>query len=229
MRWCFTILGLLCGLTAPLYAQPTQVPFVDQAKNDPSFLEYRSKLIEAAKARDTETVISLSDDEIHLSFGGDFGHDRFREFLEVPVENLSDEYKPEAPAMRDAIWGSLLETLELGGTFEPDGTFAAPYYWSADLPDNFDAYTTFFVTGSRVALRDGPSPNANILARVSYAVVEFPLVFEERRSDWWLITIPGSDLSGYMHSDYLRANVDYRAGFSKESGEWKMTYFIAGD
>ena len=225
----FTFLGFVFGLASVALAEPTQVPFKDEAAQDPSFVEYRAQLMEAIEARNTEAVIALSDTEIHLSFGGHAGHDDFREMLNVPEENLSDEYKPQAQAMRDEIWGGLKETMDLGGTFDADGTFSAPYYWSADIPDTFDPFSTYFVTGSRVALRDGPSERSNVLARVSYAVVTIPYTDEARASDWSLITIPGTKLSGYMHNDFLRSQVGYRAGFSKETGEWKMTFFIAGD
>ena len=207
-------------------AQATIVPFVDEADQDPSFAAYRDALLSAIEARDTEAVIALSDENIHLSFGGDVGHDAFMDISNVPTEKLSDDYKPQAQAMRDEIWRALFDTLSLGGQFEDDG-FSAPYYWAAEIPPNFDPYQTYFVTGSRVALRDGPSQSANVLTRVSYAVVDLPS-YDDAKT-WQLVTVPGTNDAGYMHRDFLRSSVDYRALFSKDSGTWKMTVFIAGD
>ena len=34
---------------------------------------------------------------------------------------------------------------------------------------------------------------------------------------------------GYVHKDYLRSQIDYRAFFSNQSGRWLMTTVIAGD
>ena len=223
----FSLILILAGFSHPVFAEATVVSYVKEAEDDPSFAECRVKLLLAIHARDTEAVIGLSDPEIHLSFGGQAGHDDFREILNVPEENLSEDFKPQAQAMRDEIWESLESTIKLGGRFDADGGFTAPYYWNVDLPDSFDAYSTYFVTGSRVALRDGPSRNSNILARVSYAVVDVP--YSENPSEWRLITIPGTKYAGYMHEDYLRSQIDYRAAFEKVNGEWKMQFFIAGD
>ena len=220
------MLSLILAVPLETQAQATVVPYVDDAPKDPTFSAYRAKLLTAIAARNTEWVIGLSDKDIHLSFGGDVGHDAFRDILNVPVEKLSDEYKSQAQAMRDEIWMALYETVKLGGQLDGD-SFSAPYYWAADIPQSFDPFQTYFVTGARVALRDGPSLDANVLSRFNYVVVDIPN-YDDSKS-WQLVTIPGTSDAGYMHSDFLRSNVDYRAIFSKESGTWKMTVFIAGD
>ncbi|GEM_PF-5766755 len=111
------------------------VPPIDEASQDVSFLRYRTALIDAVVARDTEAVVALASPEISLSFGGNEGHDEFRDFLNVPVGKLSDEYKPRAPQMRAEYWSALETVLKMGGRFV-EGGFYAPYTWLAPEPRN---------------------------------------------------------------------------------------------
>jgi hypothetical protein len=54
-------------LTVPCLAQERYVIPVDEGKYDPSFLAFRKKLIKAAKNRDLEVLLSLTDREFRGS------------------------------------------------------------------------------------------------------------------------------------------------------------------
>ena len=169
----------------------------------------------------------MVDEDIDLSFGGSAGHDDFRDMLLVDPGSLSQEFQYEEDRLREERWADLEEVLRLGGQFQDGGeTFLAPYTWTYELSEGMDAFETFFVIASGVALRDRPIRFGEVIRRLDYDVVQF--------IDW----IDGTGYSkvrlsdgteGYVFDTYLRAHVDFRAIFRKQDGEWKMTVFIAGD
>src|SRR5687768_14256373 len=52
---------------APLAVTGPKLPFVDEAAKDPTFAAYRDQLLAAVRARDTKTVLALSDPNIRTS------------------------------------------------------------------------------------------------------------------------------------------------------------------
>jgi hypothetical protein len=221
-------LFLLAVMSAPAVALDalTAKP-VDEASKDPIFKAFRDGLISSVAARDTNAVLAQSCPEILISFGGDGGLDEFREFLTVPEETLSDEYKPQADQIRETRWNELATVLSMGGNFTAEDQFWAPYTFNIQLPDGYDAFTTYFVTGTRVLARRGPDKEADPVANVSNVAV----VIEEYdpESEYQAVTF-ANGRSGYIHRDFLRSVVDYRAGFQRaEDGTWKLCTFVAGD
>ena len=102
----------------------------------------------------------------------------------------------------------------------------APYTWAFQPPDGMDPFEVMFVTGTGVAMRDRPIRYGEVVAWLDHDVV--------RHLDWvsgtpYVQVARADDTRGFVHRDYLRALVDYRAYFEKREGEWKMITFIAGD
>ena len=218
--------ALLVLLPALSSAQTLTAPPVDEAENDASFVDYRDRLLAAVVARDIETILTLADEDIHLSFGGAAGHAAFREFLEVDPETFAPEYRHEAPAMRERNWTDLETVLRMGGVFNGEGDFVAPYTFAVDPPPDWDVFEVMIVTGSGVALRKRPIKYSEVVGRLDYDIV--------RHLHWvsgtsFVEIARGDGSTGFVHRDYLRSLVDYRAIFRKVDGAWKMTTFIAGD
>jgi hypothetical protein len=201
------------------------VPPVDEAAQDVSFLAYRTDLINAVAARDTEAVIALSSPEISLSFGGNEGHDDLRDNLDVPVEKLAERYKEKAPQMREAYWNALETALKMGGRFV-EGGFYAPYTWLAPEPQHMDPYDVYYVVGHNVRMRTGGNVAAPILGHLSYNAVEVHEWAED--APYQSIKLPDGTM-GFIATRYLRFLLDYRATFYKQDGKWVMTGFLAGD
>lgn len=214
-------------LTAlPAQAQTLRAPPVDEAAQNPGFVAYRTALINAVVRRDIDAVLKMSAPDIHLSFGGAAGRDQFREFLEVDPVQLAEEYKHEAPRMRAENWAALETVLRMGGQFTDTATFVAPYTWTFDLPEDVDAFAAHMVTGNGVVLRDRPIRFGAALARLDHDVV----LLRERAVGTSYSRVETMDgTMGYVHVDFLRAYVDFRAIFHFDEGIWLMTTFIAGD
>ena len=222
-----TLSALAICLATPLLAQRIQLTPIDQAVRDPSLLAFRAKLPNDVVARDTEAVIASTCEQIYLSHGGNGGHDELRQYLTLPEETLSEEYRSQAPAMREAYWQDLEKTLRQPGYFESNDEFWMPFHWQIDLPEELDAFEAYFVTGSHVTLRSEPHGDAHALAWISHEVVTIEEFDPDK--EYQEVRI-GDGRTGHMHRDYLWAIVGYRASFIKtDDNNWTLCSFVAGD
>ena len=90
---------VLLALAAAL-AGTTALPPVDECAADPSFVEFRSALLEAAERRDVDAIIAALDDDVLVDFGQ--GKDVFRVTWSLSAPEQSD------------LWDELKEALRLG-------------------------------------------------------------------------------------------------------------------
>jgi hypothetical protein len=212
---------------AAAHGQRFDAPLVDEAGQDPALLAVRETLLQAIAARDVDTVLAHTCPDIQISFGGDGGHDALRWYLEVPFEPRHAEQRERISQRLNEAWLSLENVLRLGGRMTGDGQFWAPYSWNVELPERFDPLESFFVVGSGIPLRESGDANSKLLLRLDYEVVTLRGYTAE--SGYLPVTL-GNGARGYIHSDYLRSAVDYRANFVRDDeGNWKMCTFIAGD
>lgn len=212
------LLVTLC-LGGPAAAETHQVLPFDQAPQNPAFQQYRDVLLESVRARDLEAVLRAAAPDILLSFGGDEGRQTLRQMLEGTWLLEAEHY-----------WRELEEILANGGGFDQEGGFNAPYWFAAEppLPDDADWYNLLYVIGDKVRLRAGPGTDHPVLASLSYELV---FLEQYREGALWIQIRRQDGQSGWMHADYLRSPIGYRAGFSQVegSGDWLMQYFLAGD
>jgi hypothetical protein len=215
---------LLSFISIPANAQERFVKPVDEAQLDPSFVAFRKKLIAAAERKDAKYILSIVDPKISNGFGGLDG-----------IANFKKEWKIES--RNSEFWSEFLPVIKNGGHFIGEGRnklslFAAPYTFYG-FPDDLDGVPNFAIFGSDVNLRKAPSTESEIVAKLSYNIVELVEDAEnaaeiQRKSGWFKVKTLGG-LTGYVKSELVRADIDYRAGFEKKRGVWKMTFFLAGD
>lgn len=215
-------ISLCIAVLFAVVAVPAQERFVkpvDEAGKDPSFHTFRTKLIAAAERKDLKYVISIMDPDISLSFGGHSGVKGFHELW----------------TNKDEFWSEFLTVIKNGGKYEPaDGEsgemFIAPYSFS-NWPEDLDAFDYMLVFGENVNLRETPALDGNVITKLSYNVVKITdnkLIKGKEQADWYRIETLGGK-KGWVKAEFIRSPIDYRAGFAKQRGAWKMTYFIAGD
>ncbi len=202
-------------------AQERYVKPVDEAKTDASFLAFRTKLIEAAKKRDAKYILSIIDPDIKNSFGGNDGIEEFKDWWKI--NNSKSEF-----------WNEFLPVITNGGTFFKEGKtkiFFAPYSFNA-FPDDLDAFKYSVIFGNNVNLRSKADIKSPVVASLSYNIVEtLNSVMSKENAEkvsWYEIKTLGGK-TGFVSAEYVRSPIDYRAGFEKIKGKWKMTVFIAGD
>lgn len=209
--------------TGNLPTEPGQVlkPY-DNASHDPSFVKFRSELLATILARDVAKLIAAMDTNIRLSYGTDGG--------------LGDLHRMWKPVDQESkLWKELDWILRHGGEFREYGGkqhFWAPYVYS-NWPDGKNApepYNHAAVLSADLPVYAGKDSTSAPIARLSYNIVEVldGGHIRESKPDWVKIKTP-SGKTGFVRSDQVRSQLDYRAGFIKDGGKWKMTAFIAGD
>lgn len=214
----FVVFGFFAVAAQERFVKP-----VDEAKKDASFLAFRTKLIAAAKRRDAKYILGIVDPKISNTFGGDDG---IRYFKRV--------WKLESP--KSEFWNEFLTVITNGGNFSEEGgnkIFSAPYLFLS-FPDDLDAFTYSAIFGNNVNLRTKPDMKAAIAARLSYNVVKVDFENSVEKSSRtgeysWLKVETLGGTKGFVKAEFVRSPIDYRAGFEKKNGKWKMIYFIAGD
>jgi uncharacterized protein len=193
-------------------ARPLTIKPVDEAVTDPDFFLFRWRVQTAVAARDTSEIMRIVDPSILNSFGGDGGPDEFREQwqLKTPEKSL--------------LWVTLGGVLSLGGRFQGDSAFYAPYTSGGTSGDGFEALA---VLGSNVPMHAGPGATFKVIDTLSFGEVK---KWREKPTtgDWEPVrTLEGR--TGWVHQRFLRSPIGYRAGFVRRQGRWWLRALVAGD
>lgn len=224
-------LGLaLVLLLSPLpgAAQNIRLYPVDESHKDRSFKVFRDQLLAALRRRDKQFLLSVLHPDILNSLGGERG---INEFVE--------QWKLNSPQSK--VWSELYKILLLGGTFDVENgekVFSAPYVssrWDRIQPKlrgEFGEVAYEAIIGSKVKVYSRPDPDAPILTRLSYDIVEvdYPGSIESNDGEfiWVKIKIP-KGRSGYVRAKEIRSPSDKSAHFKKFKGKWVMYIFSGGE
>ena len=216
------VLALLATTAlVPAAAAETSGPVVretDAATRDPALVKVRAAIIAAVKAKDFKQLEPHLDPKIQIVFGGANGATAFAEALRTdPV-----------------MWDELDWVLAHGGRLLK-GEFWAPYTFQAKV-GTIDVYDAGFIVADNVPARAEPKPDAAVVATLGHHVVKVTDWREPdkaarpfyNRQDWLPIELPGKR-SAWVEARYVRGMGDYRAGFAKIRGVWKLNTFIRGD
>ncbi|HEY8561097.1 MAG TPA: SH3 domain-containing protein [Pyrinomonadaceae bacterium] len=198
---------------------------LDEAKRDASFLAFRARLIAAAKTRDAQYVLSVVDKDIKNGFAGNDGVAEFKKQWNLASPNSK-------------FWEEFTPVITNGGTFDKESgnknmLFVAPFTFNG-FPEDLDAFDYSSIFGNNVNLRAAPDASSKSLARLSYNVVKVDYQNSVKKSGsedeylWLKIETLGGK-SGFVSAEFVRSPIDYRAGFEKKNGRWKMVFFLAGD
>lgn len=215
----FTLVLAMTAMGQERFVKP-----VDEAAKDPTFAAFRKKLISAAERRDAKFMISIVDPNIKLGFGGVDG-----------IANFKKEWK--ITSKNSKFWAEFLTVMKNGGGFDKGGKlFTAPYTFSS-WPDDIDSFEYMAIFGNNVNLRETPSMDGRVVASLSYNLVSVDseksimtdaAKEEDREYTWYKVkTLGGKE--GFVKSEFVRSSIDFRAGFEKKRGQWKMIFFLAGD
>ena len=189
-----------------------RLPPVDQCASDPSFAAFRAELQQAVGRKDRDFILATVADDVRVNFGGGAGRTDFAESWRLNG--------PEA----SPLWLELETALRLGCVSDEDGTFWAPsLFLEEGIDDPFTVALAIRPGAGLNAAADEASPVIATLDRDLLAVPEWD--FEAA----WQRVEMADGRAGYVRSTDLRSPVDYRAGFRKIDGRWRMITFIAGD
>ncbi|BDA80319.1 hypothetical protein LPTSP3_g32490 [Leptospira kobayashii] len=198
------------------------LPPKDESDKDKSFLEFKTKLIQAVQKKDAEFLKSITDKDIKFSFGEESGKKRFLESWDLD-KNPKDSN----------IWSSLENTFKLGFSKDKDG-FSAPYLFN-HFPEEYDAFSYSLISGTNVNVRAEASIKSKVVTKLSHKIVFLDRDSNENEAEgskdeciWQKVCLANGE-TGFVCDQYLRSPVDYRAIFAKKNNKWSMVVFIAGD
>jgi hypothetical protein len=216
---CLRVL-LLTGwvLTLPRVglAQRAAVLPVDEAARDPEFFVFRARLQAAVARQDTTELLRVIAPNILNSFGGDGGREEFRQAWGLAQPN------------RSQLWAALGLVLALGGRFNGDTAFYAPYTFQGTPGDGFE---TLAVLGRNVLVRVKPTDTSAVIDTLSFEAVTR---WREGHAGsagaaGWEPVRTSRARTGWVLGHYLRSPIDYRAGFVRRHGQWWLRALVAGD
>jgi hypothetical protein len=194
---------------------PPKLYPIDESHLDPSFAEFKTRLLEAVERRDLDFLLSIVHPKIYLGY-----------------ERGSPETLKRVWEARD--WQELRHMLSLGAVRSSYG-FCAPYV-STKFPDELDALKSVVITDSDVPVRAEPNSTAPIIDRLSYDIVSHLSrgrgaswdTIEGEEYQWWRIETPSGE-AGYVWGKYARRPIDMWVCFDKSDGHWLMTSWASGD
>lgn len=202
---------LALGALAPVAAAQSYPP-KDAGADDPVFAAFRQELRRIAAERDLRGLISLSAPDIHLSFGGDSGEEGLRR-----LSKSTD------------FWLALQRVLSTATIAQGEEGYVAPYWFAIEHDARFDPFETFFVMGSDVLLRKSADREAEAIGAVSYGFVRRLTPYRPEGEPEYVEVETSAGRKGFIASRLLRSVVDYRIGFTREGGGWRVSFFVAGD
>lgn len=231
--------------SAPQATQDRDVTFlpVDEGPEVPDFVEFRNALIQAVKNEDDAFLIEHASDDI--SFG--YKMDRVEDEAEYRgKEKFKSILKT---AERNEVYLVLRENIGLGGTWGDrrwgsygKDCFCANYVhmcWPEDRVSLRTDKDLVAVTGDKVNVRSGPGTSHDIVATISYEIVEvfgeYSRMLRDSPSDrdtidgesypWYPIRL-SSGKQGYVFGKYI--SIPSRGTailvFKKLDDMWKIVY-----
>lgn len=210
-------------VTSAAIAEPAhrRLPPVDEAGSDASFKAFRQALLAAIGKHDAAFLEQSLASDIQVGFDPDSGKG---------IAAFRMVWHPEKA--ESEIWHVLGDTLRLGGIFDADGSFSAPYV-SSRFPDSLGEDAALFVVAihSKVPMRAKPREDAAIVEKLDYDILEVPeeeATTKDASGDW-LHVKTASGHQGFVRANDVRSPLDYRATFEKRGGKWVLTSFVNGD
>lgn len=193
---------------------------VDESHLDPSFAEFKARLLEAVERQDLDFLVSIAHPNIRLSIEGGS-----REELQKDWEIFNDNYSGRA-------WQDLRDMLSLGAV-RNGSRFCAPYLYTT-FPNDLEILRYVVITGSDVPIRAEAESTAPIIGHYSYDIVKYLWrgrgasvwdTIEGEKYQWLRIETPAGE-TGYVWGKQARRPTEETVCFRKVDGQWMMTSWI---
>jgi hypothetical protein len=213
------IFGAALALSAHAADKVLRLKPMDEGPRDTSFLKFRNDFKAIVARKDTAALMKIVMPNIKNSFGGDDG-----------AANFKKMWKPADP--KSPVWPVLQLVLDMGGNFDSKTIFSAPYVFSA-FPSDVDGFDTVAVTAPNAVMREEPKHDAAIVRKLDHDILNLVAgakkLQHEAGPDDWLEVTDAAGKRGFVVQRDVRSPIDFRAGFEKRKGRWRMTDLVAGD
>ncbi len=213
------VLGVAFAFSANAADKVLRLNPMDEGPRDASFLKFRGEFKTIIARKDAPALMKIVMPNIQNSFGGDNGAANFKKMWK-PQEAKSD------------VWPVLKLVLDMGGNFDSKTEFSAPYVFSA-FPNDVDSFESVVVTSPDAVMRDKPKADATIVRKLDHDILALVTgakkLQHEAGSDDWLEVKDAAGKHGFVLQRDVRSPIDFRAGFKKIKGRWRMVDLVVGD
>lgn len=205
------ILPLLILMAVSAAPVAERRPPIDECVSDRSFAAFRDELGRIIARRDRDALLAVLADNVFVHFGGGSGRADF-----------IDHWNLDRPAS-SAVWTELEEALALGCARE-EGMLWAPSLF-VQLSDQEDPFAAMVSIRPGAPLHARPNRASPIVERLDWHL----LTGLSPEADGWIEVALSNGRRGHVRSEDVRGQLDYRAGFARDDGRWRLAFFIAGD
>lgn len=213
------VLGAALAFSAHAADKVLRLAPMDEGPRDASFAKFRTEFKAIVSRKDAKALMKIIAPNIQNSFGGDNGAANFRKMWK-PQDANSD------------VWPVLKLVLDMGGNFDSKTEFSAPYVFSA-FPSDLDGFETVAVTAADAVMRDKPKADATIVRKLDHDILTLVAgakkLQHEAGPDDWLEVKDAAGEHGFVLQRDARSPIDFRVGFKKIKGRWRMVDLVVGD
>lgn len=213
------VFGAALAMSAHAADKVLRLAPMDEGPRDASFLKFRNEFKAIVARKDAKALMKIVMPNIQNSFGGDNG-----------AANFIKMWKPAEA--NSHIWPVLKLVLDMGGNFDSKTAFSAPYVFSA-FPDDVDGFETVAVTAPNAVMREKPKADAAIVRQLDFDILNLTAgakkLQHEAGPDDWLEVSDAAGKRGFVLQRDVRSPIDFRAGFEKKKGRWRMVDLVVGD
>lgn len=208
----------LFGWLTPIASSITyssKVTILDDGAKNPSFVQFRSQLLEAVKRRDKQFIEQIAADDLKTGLGAGTG----KHALNEQWNNLSPQSQ---------FWSRLERVLSHSAHYDADNSeYDAPgIVFDPGDSDSIEAA----IWNKNSDLHKSADDSSKILERLDCQLVTIlkPVDPSPIKEDWVKIKT-SNGTTGFVKSANIFSPYDEYATFKKLKGKWRMTWFgVAG-
>jgi len=215
------VVAMLAAAAGGAAAQQLRLLPVDEGAQDPGWMRFKARLLEALARHDRPFVLGIVDARVRNLSGTD------------GVAEFSKLWEPQSAD--SALWSELAKVLFLGGVNVKRGRSAtelcAPYVhykWPQNTADGADGA----IIAKEALLKARPAADAPTLNTLSYDLVEvldWEVADDDKSSSQKWVQIKSASATGYVPEEQIRSPLEYRACFVRHGTDWRMTALEVGE
>lgn len=223
MRWLSAcLLAVFAAVPAAAPAQERKFEPVDAGAADPSWLQFRTRLMTALERKDAKFVLGTLDPKIRNGEGRADGVAEFRK-----VWNFDKD--------PGHLYTELRRLLSLGSVYVQEdkkpAALCAPYV-TFQWPDDVDPLGHGAIIVREALVKARPGNRADTVATLGHALVEvadWEVPDEDPKSPQKWVKIATRAGAGYVPEEQMRSAVEHRACFRRSGNGWRMVVLLSGD
>lgn len=216
----WSLLAALCAAPCAL-AQERKLEPVDEAARDPSWVSFKTRLLNAVAKRDRKFVASILHPGVRVGQSGGRGITEFRK--EWELDSTASPLWQELPA---ALYPGAAWSKREKGPSE----LCSPYV-AIKWPQDVDAFAGGAIISKDALVKSAPAADSGTIATLSYdmvEVVDWEVDDRAAASKQKWVKIRSYAGEGYVPEEQIRSPIEHTACFVKTEGGWRLIGFGPG-